>query len=66
MRVLIFGARSASFQSSLYSRNTPGKLILFVSVKPGGVDALSLARPLEQVYLPAQTLNKGIYFDITV
>lgn len=48
MRVLIQGGRGASFQSSFRSRNTSGKLSLLLSVKPGGGDALSLARPVEE------------------
>ncbi len=48
-RVLLLGGRSASFQSSVASRNTPGKLILVLSVKPGGGNALSLASPASEV-----------------
>src|SRR5581483_11015152 len=49
MLVLIQGGRGASFQSSVRSRNTPGKLCLLLSVEPGGGDALSLASPVGQV-----------------
>lgn len=42
------------------------KLILCVSVEPGGENALSLARPSKQVYLLAQTLSKRVRLDITV
>lgn len=34
------------------------KLILVVSVEPGGENALSLSRPLQQVYRLAETLGK--------
>jgi len=46
---LILGTRSAFFPSSLWSRNTPGKLMLLQSVEPGGENALSLVHPLQQV-----------------
>lgn len=48
-----------SFQSSLDSRNTPGKLILLVPVGPGGASAFSLASSVEQVDALAPVLRQS-------
>ena len=66
MGVLLRGGRLAFFQSSLASRNTLGKLLLSLSVEPGGENALSLARPCQHVYQPAETLCKRAWLSFNV